>query len=82
MNNLREELKRECPVCKGSGFRFLGSSNATTPCKSCDGTGISAEWRELESDLASVFTCKKCGAKKVHYRLYGYKCPHRCEDES
>ena len=39
------------------------------------------EWRELEADLKSIFVCQKCGANKVHYRLFGYKCPHRCEDK-
>lgn len=31
--------------------------------------------------LDTIFVCEKCGANKVHYRLYGYRCPNRCEDE-
>lgn len=72
----------KCHVCNGAGheLRIVGYEVIERQCKACNGTGLSVIGRAM-NDLQSVFTCEKCGANKVHYRLYGYRCPNRCEDE-
>ena len=55
-----------CPVCEGRGSvdsnfylqSAYGSGLETTPCRSCDGTGIvwssEVEWRSVSSDNISI----------------------------
>lgn len=72
----------KCHVCNGAGYHLviLGHETIERKCGACGGTGLNAMGRAM-NDLQSVFACEKCGAKKVHYRKWGYRCPNRCEDE-
>ena len=79
----REPFQQTCRNCGGAGYIIVTHDFEieNRECRACHGTGLSIEARELEKELEDVFTCKHCGAKKVHYRKWGYKCPHRCDDK-
>ncbi len=51
-----------CPKCGHD----LGITGQCTIC------AINSE--EFERTLHKVFTCRICGQRKTHYRLYGYRC--------
>lgn len=84
MNKL-QNTETKCHVCNGAGYHLNlhGLEQIERECGACHGTGLSAYGRAMNEpfadELKSVFTCQHCGAKKVHYRLHGYKCPHMCE---
>lgn len=74
-------IQRKCTACDGTGkskeYRELEKLVIDEPLTESDIAKIDA----LEREYESVFTCQHCGAKKIHYRLHGYQCPHRCEGE-
>lgn len=76
----------KCHVCNGAGYHLviLGHETIERKCGACDGTGLTEMGRAMQEfgeTFKGVFICEKCGANKVHYRLYGYRCPNHCEDE-